>query len=174
MPYCPKCESEYREGISDCADCKVALVKELPPAGDMVLFFPEEQAEAARKALDEAGISTKSTMMRPEDEEAIEVRLAAENQEQSWRLARRFQGLEISETEEPQWVTIFRGDLSQAEALRGALVSAGIDAQEPDEDVYSLDPAERLKADILVAQADVGAARKVLEGLDRIDESATT
>lgn len=29
MPWCPKCKSEYREGITECADCKVALVEEL-------------------------------------------------------------------------------------------------------------------------------------------------
>ncbi len=31
MPWCPKCKSEYREGITECADCKVPLVDELPP-----------------------------------------------------------------------------------------------------------------------------------------------
>lgn len=31
MPWCPKCKCEYREGITECADCKVALVDVLPP-----------------------------------------------------------------------------------------------------------------------------------------------
>lgn len=30
MPWCPKCKAEYRAGIEECADCKVALVDELP------------------------------------------------------------------------------------------------------------------------------------------------
>ena len=29
MPWCPKCETEYREGISVCADCGSALVEGL-------------------------------------------------------------------------------------------------------------------------------------------------
>ena len=29
MPWCPKCETEYREGITVCADCGSALVEEL-------------------------------------------------------------------------------------------------------------------------------------------------
>ena len=28
--YCPKCKSEYRDGFTECADCCVALVYELP------------------------------------------------------------------------------------------------------------------------------------------------
>jgi hypothetical protein len=30
MPWCPKCKSEYREGFTVCADCKVPLVEEEP------------------------------------------------------------------------------------------------------------------------------------------------
>jgi ribosomal protein S27AE len=28
--FCPRCGSEYREGFFECADCKVALVDQLP------------------------------------------------------------------------------------------------------------------------------------------------
>ena len=30
MPWCPKCKCEYKAGITECADCKVPLVDELP------------------------------------------------------------------------------------------------------------------------------------------------
>jgi hypothetical protein len=29
--YCPICRTEYREGFTKCADCRVALVAEVPP-----------------------------------------------------------------------------------------------------------------------------------------------
>lgn len=29
--YCPECRTEYREGFTECADCGVPLVSELPP-----------------------------------------------------------------------------------------------------------------------------------------------
>jgi hypothetical protein len=30
MPFCPECRLEYRPGFSECSDCGVALVDELP------------------------------------------------------------------------------------------------------------------------------------------------
>jgi len=29
--FCPKCRSEYREGYTECQECRVPLVEELPP-----------------------------------------------------------------------------------------------------------------------------------------------
>lgn len=29
--YCPKCRAEFREGILECSDCGVPLVKSIPP-----------------------------------------------------------------------------------------------------------------------------------------------
>jgi len=31
MPFCPVCRFEYRPGFTECGDCGVALVDELPP-----------------------------------------------------------------------------------------------------------------------------------------------
>lgn len=50
MPFCPKCEAEYVEGIAECIDCQTALVDELPteepeapadpnPGGEFVTVF---------------------------------------------------------------------------------------------------------------------------------------
>ena len=32
MPWCPNCKTEYREGITHCADCKTELVEEYKDA----------------------------------------------------------------------------------------------------------------------------------------------
>ena len=39
--FCPQCRSEYREGYTECSDCKIALVSELPPEPDSVLEYVE-------------------------------------------------------------------------------------------------------------------------------------
>ena len=43
MPFCPKCQAEYHEGISRCPDCDIELVKFLPPQ--------DEHGEADSKAV---------------------------------------------------------------------------------------------------------------------------
>lgn len=39
--FCPECRVEYREGFTECADCKVPLVEELPPLASP----PEHESE---------------------------------------------------------------------------------------------------------------------------------
>ena len=64
--FCPQCRCEYNDGVDQCADCKVKLVKELPPKEDDI---PEFQnfvplpnlpgriyAEMVKGALEERGI----------------------------------------------------------------------------------------------------------------------
>jgi len=44
MPWCPNCKNEYVEGITECADCHVELVDELPLEEKMsTLLFAEEE-----------------------------------------------------------------------------------------------------------------------------------
>lgn len=43
MRYCPECEAEYLEGITECADCEVPLVDQLPS------HDPREVAETKEK-----------------------------------------------------------------------------------------------------------------------------
>ena len=62
MPFCPKCNCEYREGIVRCAECDVDLVAELTPAKTeepYVVVERRPKAHEARmicEALERAGI----------------------------------------------------------------------------------------------------------------------
>lgn len=63
--FCPQCKTEYREGFHECADCRVALVAELPPEPEvdhslnLVTVLTTQDTVALRlaeAALEEAGI----------------------------------------------------------------------------------------------------------------------
>lgn len=54
--FCPHCESEYREGITHCSDCDVALVSELRPEiehlGNLLPLVEEKSPELVAELLD--------------------------------------------------------------------------------------------------------------------------
>lgn len=57
MPWCPNCKTEYREGITHCADCKVELVANLNEvktknATALIVKVEASQAAFAKKLLD--------------------------------------------------------------------------------------------------------------------------
>ncbi len=68
--FCPKCEAEYIEGITECADCNIPLVEQLPGSGEdeitgasaaedlfpIMTFLDREEAVIARGFLESNGV----------------------------------------------------------------------------------------------------------------------
>jgi hypothetical protein len=85
MPWCPQCGAEYREGFTECSECRVALVAEpprpQPPAEDpdapvpepnwvtVGVFTSNEEARLAQGFLRGEGISSAILFDRERDEE---------------------------------------------------------------------------------------------------------
>ncbi len=69
MPWCPKCKAEYREGFTECEECKVPLIDKKPEEEGVILSDIMEQptkiytastrleAEAIEDMLRENGIA---------------------------------------------------------------------------------------------------------------------
>lgn len=53
MPWCPKCKCEYREGITECADCKISLVDELPPDSENPYLEENQMQQMEQWVLEE-------------------------------------------------------------------------------------------------------------------------
>ena len=66
--YCPKCRAEYRDGFSECSDCRTPLLRGTPPPEPPTSFDPDLdlvivletddsiQLAMAKGLLDDAGI----------------------------------------------------------------------------------------------------------------------
>ena len=101
--YCPKCRSEYVEGVNECTDCHVALVAELPPQEEeefdyenFVVFktyLNRPEAELAHSVLDANGIEA---FISSDDAGGVRPELAF------------FRGVRVS---------VHQGDLQKAEEL---------------------------------------------------------
>jgi len=77
--FCPKCRTEYRQGFTECADCKVPLVEELSPESeaewvDLVTVLTTINASTvalAKSMLEEAAIKYVATGELPKQMFAI-------------------------------------------------------------------------------------------------------
>ena len=62
--YCPNCRTEYKEGITTCADCGATLIVQLPPddtdRSELVTIYRSHELSEiaiAKSILEEAGIA---------------------------------------------------------------------------------------------------------------------
>jgi len=50
MPWCPNCRTQYRDGVTECSDCKTALVDRLND--ELIPFFQAEDKRVAERLAD--------------------------------------------------------------------------------------------------------------------------
>lgn len=68
--YCPVCKTEYRAGFTECADCRAALVAELPKQGTpsaYAVLWKGENAEFAGKLVEQLDATHISSVAVPVD-----------------------------------------------------------------------------------------------------------
>lgn len=98
MPWCPKCKTEYREGITVCADCKVELVAEykdalLQDATEMLVKVDAEHQMFVKKMHDFLEYSGIPSVVLTEGD-MIGVYVAPENYKQAKKCFKAFYSVE--------------------------------------------------------------------------------
>ncbi len=98
MPWCPKCKTEYREGITVCADCKVELVAEykdalLQDATEMLVKVDAEHQMFVKKMHDFLEYSGIPSVLLTEGD-MIGVYVAPENYKQAKKCFKAFYSVE--------------------------------------------------------------------------------
>jgi len=107
--FCPKCRIEYREGYTECAECRAPLVEELPPEPEteyvewvtILTTMDQNTVMVATSLLEDAGIPV---LVKGEGLQIIvgsgapkEIQVMPENAAQARLLLEREGGLEPDE-----------------------------------------------------------------------------
>ena len=75
MPWCPKCETEYREGITVCADCGSDLVDDLSAKYPLTPTMEETQiVESMEEIFQDMSEEEASAFLEETKKEALERR----------------------------------------------------------------------------------------------------
>ncbi|WP_455716457.1 hypothetical protein [Anaerosporobacter sp.] len=100
MPWCPKCNMEYREGIKVCADCGTELIEEATEGhvseSEVVRLEKEEDAQKLIQFLDYSKINQASYSYDEKDQSYVVV----VNENDLSEAKKLFQAFYIAETEE--------------------------------------------------------------------------
>lgn len=101
MPWCPNCKTEYREGITHCADCKAELVADLNTRAEklknataMVAKIDREHKAFIQKCVDFFEYSGVSANIVEEDDGMVAVYTTPEEFKNARRLFQAFYSVE--------------------------------------------------------------------------------
>lgn len=90
MPWCPKCKNEYRDGITECADCGCKLVREGELSAFVNLIFgEEEQMNGLKKFLEYNGLEQVQIRF-DEEEQVFELLVREEDHKKALTVSRVF------------------------------------------------------------------------------------
>lgn len=104
MAWCPNCKTEYRDGITKCADCGADLVEHLEDAATACVATFEERELASKfiHFLKYSEINDCELSFNPDDD-CFQVLTTAENLEEAKKLFVAFRDSEVNNTEtEPE------------------------------------------------------------------------
>lgn len=170
--WCPQCGAEYRDGVTTCTDCGVALVDEQPEDGGADQARDTDESEVVVYELEEWGEERRG---------ALELRLNAEGIEHQWEAPT---GADVKEGYEPgnpwavgtdlvvgeqdeETVDALLDEIEFPDAIEGVTAAEG----EDDEDDYDAmgklyDAADRLKND----PSDLAVAGDFFDAADAAKE----
>ncbi len=91
MPWCPKCNSEYQEGFTECSDCGTELVDSLEEAVEFLPFFQAEDKKLAEKLMSYLQYSGLPSMLSFDDKtEVYIVNIPPKQEKQARKLYQAF------------------------------------------------------------------------------------
>lgn len=73
---------------------------------------------------------------------------------------------------DPEWVQVYNGNFAGASVAQSALEAAGIETFNPKESIFpdaGIDVESSYGVEIFVAEEDAAEARKILQGVDRVE-----
>lgn len=103
MPWCPKCKTEYKEGIQTCTDCGCELVSEQPEMTDYVdltVLATKDLAEKLSQYLSYSNI--KNHYIFDTEEDAHKVQVASDELEKAKKAFAAFYMVEAQNKKETQ------------------------------------------------------------------------
>lgn len=167
MPWCPNCKAEYQEGITECSDCKVALVEDIKEAEVLEPFFQAEDKKIAEKLVKFFQYSDlNASYQYDEESELYVVSIPPKQVSQAKKLYQAFYFVERERYMKGE-SNLF-DEIKDEDAMEDSGLRDSLDSDFPDNATESYDPALD-KAD-LVADADTDDDEDLQKSVTPSDE----